>query len=67
MTERLPRQNLTFASMSQGTGLMAIMNLIQKVVHVDQGDWIIVEPVDDLSLSVSGAFCEGIPAMTTLF
>ena len=32
------------------------------VVHVDQGDWIIVEPADDLSLSVSGAFCEGIPA-----
>ena len=39
--------------MSQGTGLMAIMNLIM-VVHVDQGDWIIVEPADDLSLSVSG-------------
>ena len=31
------------------------------VVHLDQGDLIVAEPADEISLSLSGAFCEGIP------
>ena len=31
------------------------------VLHLDQGDWISVEPADDISLSLNGEFCEGVP------
>ena len=31
------------------------------VLHLDQGDWVSVEPANEISLSLSGRFCEGVP------
>ncbi len=31
------------------------------VLHLDQGDWVGVEPADEISLSLSGVFCENVP------
>ncbi len=31
------------------------------VLHLDLGDWVGVEPADEISLSLSGTFCDGVP------
>ncbi len=62
MTERFAAAKLNLCLHVTGYRSDGYHELDSLVVHVDQGDWIIVEPADDLSLSVSGAFCEGIPA-----
>ena len=62
MTERFAAAKLNLCLHVTGHRSDGYHELDSLVVHVDQGDWIIVKLADALSLSVSGAFCEGIPA-----
>ena len=61
MIERFAPAKLNLCLHVTGQRKDGYHELDSLVLHLDQGDWISVEPADDISLSLSGEFCKGVP------
>ena len=61
MIERFAPAKLNLCLHVTGQRKDGYHELDSLVLHLDQGDWISVELADDISLSLSGEFCEGVP------
>ena len=61
MIERFAPAKLNLCLHVTGQRKNGYHELDSLVLHLDQGDWISVEPADYISLSLSGEFCEGVP------
>ena len=61
MIERFAPAKLNLCLHVTGQRKDGYHELDSLVLHLDHGDWISVEPADDISLSLSGEFCEGVP------